>query len=119
MASETDTAESTRLDKIESEQERQGSALERIEHALARLVPTGSQPDAQQRTEERLDRPSSVEEQVRAELAKRDRQAAEQSAADEAKTERESIREQLAKLQEKPPAPPVSRATRLMWGEVR
>ena len=92
--------------------------LDRLAAAVARLVP-GSHREAEQRTEDRLDRPSTVEEQVRAELAKRDRQAAEQKAADEAKSERESIREQLAKLQETAPAPPERRATRFMWGATR
>src|SRR5215475_13598223 len=45
------------------------NALERIEQAIGRLVP-GSHAEAQRREETRLDRPTAVAEQVRAELAK-------------------------------------------------
>lgn len=67
--------------------------------------------------ETKLDRPSSVQEQVQAELARAEREAAASKAAEEEKSEREQIREQLAKLSEAPPAPPEPRRQRLMWGK--
>ncbi len=101
--------EGDRLDKLEATQETQGHALERIEQALSRIVP-GSHAEAQQRTEQRLDRGSSLAEQVKAELAKAKedeaREAADAQAKDAEKSEREEIRAAAAALREKPPAPP-------------
>jgi peptidoglycan hydrolase CwlO-like protein len=66
--------------------------------------------------ESKLDRPSSVQEQVQAELARAEREGAASRAAEEQKTERQQIREQLAKLSETPPAQPQPRRQRIMWG---
>jgi len=98
-----------RLDRVES-------AVERLAGLVEKIVP-GSHAEAQQRTETRLDRASSVQEEVRAELARaKQEQAAEAAAANE-KSEREQMRADLAALREKPPAAPVARRTRLLgWG---
>lgn len=119
QATETSTAAeppdgstSERLGRVEA-------AVERIENALSRVLP-GSHAEAQERTEERLDRPSSIEEQVRAELEKRDRQAAEQAAAEKEKADKETVAQRLARLEETPPAPPRLKRTALLgWGDGR
>lgn len=99
------------------------NAVERIEGAIGRLVP-GSHADAQARREEHLDRPTAVAEQVRAELARAREEetaaAAAASTADAEQTERRQVAERLARLEERPPAPPRSRRTALLgWGDGR
>lgn len=61
-------------------------------------------------------RPESVEEQVRAELAKAEAERQKAADADAEKSERQTIRETLAKLTEKPPVQPQPRRQKLMWG---
>ena len=110
-----DTGEDTgeRLDRVES-------AITRIEGMLSRLVPTGSRADSQQRVERHLDRGSSIEEQVRAELDRRDKAAADQAAQKEAADSARQVQERIAALEERPPAPPVKRATKALgWGAPR
>ncbi len=114
-----------RLDKLEATQETQGHALERIEQALSRIAP-GSHAQAQERTEQRLDRGSSLAEQVKPELAKAKedeaRETADAQAKDAEKTEREEIRAATAALREKPPAPPRNPFKALAtkgWGDGR
>lgn len=97
--------EGDRLDRLEATQEQQGQTLERIEAALARIVP-GSHAEAEQRTEHRLDRGSSLAEQVKAELAKAKQQEQDTADKESERSEREQIKADLAKLREKPPAPP-------------
>ena len=62
-----DTGE--RLTRLEDTQAEQGAKLDAILDKLGSIVP-GSHAEAQQRQEEHLDRPSSVAEQVQAELRK-------------------------------------------------
>jgi flagellar motility protein MotE (MotC chaperone) len=102
----------TRLDRLEGK-------VDKLADMLAKLVPSGSHADAQARTERRLDRPSTVEEQVRAELAKAraDQERAEQEQA--AKAEQETVAQRLARLEEVKPEPPERRSTRVMWGSTR
>jgi spore cortex formation protein SpoVR/YcgB (stage V sporulation) len=102
-----------RLDRLEG-------AVGRIEAALGRVVPAAHEA-SRDRVEARLDRPTSVEEQVEAELAKRDKRArADKDKADRDKAEkdwRDQTEQRLAALAEKPPAPPERRATRILgWG---
>jgi hypothetical protein len=95
--------------------------LDRIEQALARLIP-GARAASEHKVEERLDRPSTVEEQVQAELARRDKAEAEKQAAGEAKKEQDDLKAKVAALAEKPPVPPLRRATKLLtagWGDGR
>jgi hypothetical protein len=94
-------------------------AVERVEQAIARLVPS-SREDSRERVESRLDRPSTIEEQVRAELGRAQSEQAGREQAQADKDERESISQRVSKLEERPPAPPVRRSTKLLgWGDGR
>ena len=113
-----------RLDRLEETQREQGTALQRIETALAKIVP-GSHAEAQDRVQDRLDRPSQAEgtiaEQVQAELRKAREKDARDAAAAKERADRDaaeqSTAERLAKLEEKPPQPPARRVTKLLgWG---
>lgn len=102
-----------RLDRLEA-------TVGRIEQALTKLVPTGTRPDARRRVERRLDAGSSIEEQVAAELDRRDKAAADKKAADEAAERERSTAARIAALEERPPAAPVKRATKVLgWGSPR
>lgn len=106
-----DGSQEDRLERVESKVDRLAGLVEKI-------LPTHDEAEAH--TEKHLDRGSSVAEQVQAELDKRDRLAAEQQAADAEKADAESFRERLARLEEKPPAPPRLRRTALLgWGDGR
>jgi len=102
-----------RVDHLETGQQQQDAKLDQIIGQLAKLLP-GSHAEAQQRTEDRLDRPASVAEQVRAELARADAERKAQTDADADKSEREQMREQLAALREKPPVPPMPLRSRIL-----
>lgn len=94
-------------------------AVDRVEQLVSQLVPT-SHAAAQERTEQRLDRGSSVAEQVRAELARAREDDAAAAAADSERDERRQVQTRLARLEERPPAPPRLARTRLLgWGDGR
>jgi hypothetical protein len=94
-----------RLDRIEA-------AVDKLTAAVSGILP-GSRKEAGDRLERRLDRPSTVQEQVEAELAKREKDAADQKR----NSEHEDLKSQVAKLSERPPAEPARRATKLLgWG---
>lgn len=106
MADEPAAPDETRLDRLEA----------KVDQLLA-----GLHGKAEHHEEQHLDRPSTVEEQVRAELA---RAQAEQKAADDktaadqaAASERETTAQRLAKLEEAKPVAPVATRTRVMWGK--
>lgn len=61
-------------------------------------------------------RPSSVAEQVRAELARAKEEERRQADADAVKSETQQLRERLAKLEETKPEAPQPRRQRIMWG---
>jgi hypothetical protein len=103
-----------RVERLESGQSRILGKLDQL------LSGTGKAHEAAEEHEERrLDRPSSIEEQVRAELARADEEKAKAAEADADKTERQTIRETLAKLTEVPPRQPQPRRQRAMWGPDR
>jgi hypothetical protein len=111
--------ESERIQSIDSLAERQNRVEGKLDQLLNMVTGGGklvSHGQAQQDTEDRLDRPSSVAEQVRAELAKAEQDRASRSAAEDEKAEREQMKADLAALREKPPAPPQPRRQRVMWG---
>jgi hypothetical protein len=71
---------------------------------------------AQQHTEDRLDRPTGVAEEIRAQLAARDQaDAAAKRDKDDADW-RASVDGRLAGMAEHAPEPPVRRVERMMWG---
>ena len=104
-----------RVERLEAGQENTNSRLDEV-LALLRKV-TGGAPAtheaAEQQTEQHLDRPSSVAEQVRAELARKEAQDAE---AAEKKSVRDELAELRSKMTEKQPEPPQPRRQKVMWG---
>jgi hypothetical protein len=68
-------------------------------------------------TEARLDRNSSIADQVQAELAKAREHEAKEKAARDAKADSDDLKARVAALAEKSPAAPVRRVTRLMFGD--
>ena len=90
--------------------------MDRLERKLDELLDAG-QAKAAGHQETRLDRPSTVEEQVRAELERRDKEAAAKADSEAQASERQTVAERLAKLEEKAPAQPQPRRQRVMWGE--
>lgn len=83
--------------------------IDRLAALIARAVPT-TRTEAQEHTERRLDRPSSVAEQVQAELDRRDQKAKEAARDGELTT----LRETVGKLQEKAPEPVARGIERVM-----
>ena len=114
-ASSSDSCDSSTAERLTAVE----NAVERIESAVSQLVPA-SHADAQARTERRLDRGSSVAEQVRAELARVKDEDAAAAAADGERDEQRQVQARLARLEERPPAPPRLARTRLLgWGDGR
>lgn len=68
---------------------------------------------AQEHTEAKLDRPTNVADEIRAQLNERDRQAA----AERDKSDLASLKETVAQLAEKSPEPMPRRIETLMWGK--
>ena len=106
-------------DGLEDRVERLESGQSKILSKLDELLGSGSKAHetAEQHTEQRLDRPSTIEEQVRAELQRAEQEKAKQADAEKDKSERQTIREQLAKLTEAKPQAPQPRRQRVMWGK--
>lgn len=103
-----ETDQGDRIDRIEGK-------VDHLAELVAKVLP--GHAEAQENVEQRLDRPSTVEEQVKAELAKAQRETAEREAREQRDAEFTSVKDQVAKLTEKAPEPPVRRATRwLGWG---
>jgi len=112
MADETPPAELE--DRVEHLETGQSKILSKLDELLG----TGSKAHeaAEEHEEKHLDRPSTIEEQVRAELAKADAERAKAKDAEDDKSERATIKETLAKLTEQKPAAPQPRRQRVMWG---
>ena len=104
-----------RIDALSAKVDAHDSKLDQILSML-----TGGKPATHQQaeadTERRLDRPSTVAEQVRAELERAEGEKAAAAKADGEKSERETLAERMAKLEEKRPEPPQARRERVMWG---
>jgi hypothetical protein len=83
-----------------------------VQSILDRLPLT--QQQAQQHTEHRLERPSTVEDQVAAALRQRDAEEQAKTERTEAKAHREATDGRLAKLEEAPPAEAASWRSK-MW----
>ena len=113
MAEETQAPAPDRLERVEDK-------VDQLAALVHKLLPAGAgQEKAGGGSEEPspAGRPPTVEEQVQAELDRRDREAKATAEAEAEKSERAELREAVAKLREKPPEPPIRRSTKLLgWG---
>jgi hypothetical protein len=112
---ETDPATPDLEDRVESLETGQSKILSKLDEILG--ISGKPHKAAEQREEQHLDRPTTVQEQVRAELARADAERKAQADADAEKSEQQTMRETLAKLTEAKPAQPQPRRQRTMWGK--
>ena len=104
--------ETERIQSLDDIAERQS----RLEAMLEQLM--GRTHDAAEKhTEKRLDRPTEIQEMVRMELERKDRESRAAAEAESEKSERQTIKEQLARLTEAKPVAPQPRRQRVMWGK--
>ena len=99
--------ENERIQSLDSLSDR----LDRIETLLSE-----QHPKAEKHEEDKLDRPTTIAEQVRAELARAEQEKAAEQKEAEKQAEQETIAQRLAKLEESPPVQPQPRRQRIMWG---
>lgn len=71
---------------------------------------------AQQHTEDRLDAPTSVADEIRRQLEERDRKAASDAAAADQEAWKAGVTKTLGDLTEQKPEPPQRAVEKLMWG---
>lgn len=94
--------------------------IEALRQTLEAFIGQGH-GQAAEHTASRLDRPSQVQEQIRAELgrleAERDRKAAEAGRDSTIKSQGEQLEALRKQLAETPPVEPVRRLTRWIWGQ--
>lgn len=105
-------SETGRITSLEEQDKRIDSLSGKIDQILGII---GSNKDAVHDSSA-LDGPSNVAEEIRAQLDERD---ARKRDADDRKTASDrigSLETRLSELSEKPPAAPVKRSTRIMWG---
>ena len=98
-------------DRVERLESGQSSIIRKLDELIG-----GAHAKAADHTETRLSRPSSIEDQVRAELDRKDREARDTAEKEGTKTDLQAMREQLAKLTEAKPVQPQPRRQRVMWG---
>jgi hypothetical protein len=105
--------------ELEDRVERLESGQGRILSKLDELLGTGSPAHeaAEEHEETRLGRPSSIEEQVRAELQRAEDEKRKAADAESEKSERQTIRDTLARLTETKPEQPQPRRQAVMWGK--
>jgi len=101
---------------LEGRVEHVETALDRVVSKLDELL-TGGHRKAEDHEASKLDRPTAVEEQVRAELARAEQEKAAKAKAEGEKTEKQTMAQRLAKLEEQPPVQPQPRRQRAMWGK--
>ena len=109
--------------RIKTIDDRFNALEEKIEGIIGRLTGHGGGEPVTSASGD-PDEGNDIGAQVRAELARaREEEAAERRAAEAAEadqSERQQMREDLAKLKEKPPAAPAPRRTRMLgWGDPR
>lgn len=104
------------LDELARRQDQTDSKLDQILTAISGKSPAAPAA-AQQVTQDRLSRPSTVAEQVQAELDRARREQASQEAAAARDADHQSLKDQVAKLAEAPPKPAQPRRQRMMWGK--
>jgi hypothetical protein len=103
--------EAERIQSIDAIAKRQDG----IDAKLDQLLAGGSKPAAGDGAAPQ-GRPPSVEEQVRAELARAEQERTDQAAASAKEQEHQTMAERLRKLEESPPLQPLRRITKAMWG---
>jgi hypothetical protein len=101
---------------LEGRVEHVETALERIMGRLDELV-TGGHRAAEKHEGDKLDRPTEVQEQVRAELERAKAEESAKAKAEGEKAEKQTMAQRLAKLEERPPVQPQPRRQRAMWGK--
>ena len=120
---DTETAEAApsgdlddRVGKLETGQH---SIAEKVDQILGILgKDKGKAHDAaEQHTEEKLDRPSNVADEIRQQLEERDRADAARRKDEEAQGTLASLKAQVAALTEQPPVPAPRRIEKIMWGD--
>jgi len=108
----TDQPESTLEDRVESLETGQSKILARLDELL-----TGAHRRAEQHEAEHLDRPTTVQEQVRMELERKEQEARAKADREAEASQRETLAQRLARLEETPPVQPQPRRQRVMWGK--
>jgi len=109
MAEDTETTEAAEVAEHDGSTEQR---LTRVETLLGQVLDAlkheTTHEAAEERTERRLGRGSAVEDEAKAAVQQALADQKRQEAAEAAQSEQASMREQLAKLAEKPPESPVS-----------
>jgi hypothetical protein len=100
-------------DRVERLESGQGRILAKLDELLGGGKPA---PAAAEPGDTTTGRPSTIEEQVRAELARKDAEARAAADKDAEQSERQTIRDQIAKLTEAKPVVPQPKRQRVMWG---
>ena len=101
-----------RVTDLEGKQTSMNSKLDEL-LALVRGGRDKAHDESTEVVESRLDRGTSIQEQVRAELARAEQDKASKKADED---EKETLRARLAKLEETHPEPPQPRRQKVMWG---
>lgn len=120
IVADTDETTNTTEDapSIDELEQRVSGVESKLDLILDKLSGTRDQAHAaaEKHTEDRLDRSSSIAEQIRAQLA--ERQAAEADAAEKrGHADRlAAVEERLTGMAEKPPEDPLRPVTRFIWG---
>jgi hypothetical protein len=111
VADDTDPPEGDLDDRVTRLETGQTQIIGRLDQLLA-----GGHRKAEEHEENKLGRPTSIEEQVRAELERKDREASEAADKEGTKTALATVKDTLAKLTEVKPVQPQPRRQRVMWG---
>jgi hypothetical protein len=107
----TDPPEGDLGDRVDRLETGQGQIMAKLDQLIG-----GAHSKAEQHQEDKLGRPSTMEDMVRAELARKDQETAAKAEKDADKSERQTIKETLARLTEAKPVQPQPRRQRVMWG---
>jgi hypothetical protein len=115
VADDTDTTEAADAAPSNAELEQRVSGVEsKLDLILDKLSGSSSTPPGPA-----ADPPAehgSIAEQIRAQLAERDKQAASKADADAAEQRVKTIEDRLEGMAERTPQPPERRIERIMWG---
>ena len=98
-------------DRVERLETGQQSIIDKLDELLK-----SGHAKAEKHEEDKLDRPTTIAEQVRAELARAEEEKAAEQKRVEKEAEQETLAQRLARLEESPPVQPQPRRQRIMWG---